>query len=98
MTPIILTEKVDLTAKETEKVREAQVHEGYLLIKQLLAARQAEALASYMDASVYDTENAKALADTSKAEARRFAAALEVLDLLEEPGQALYRIKLDQRR
>lgn len=94
----IIAEQVILTDKEAEKVRAAQLHEGYLIIKQVIAARQAEALASFLDASLYDTEAAKEKAVQAKTEAGRMHAALEVLDLLEQPGQPLYRIKLDQRR
>ena len=87
-----------LTDKERDHVRTVLSMPGYAILREMIAARQCEALTAYMEGSLYATDAAKDQATVSLQAAQRYGNALEVLDLLGNPEQEWFRIKLDQRR
>lgn len=93
-----IIEEIPLSQAEIDQIRTTLATAGYSLLREVIAAQVCKACLSYMDASLYDTDSAQDQVIISKAKARKFEHAMEVLDQIAGNMDEWARIKLDQRR
>lgn len=90
--------KVPIENEQQDKLRTLFASPGWLILREVLSAACVEAQVAYMDASLYQNENAIERADTAKAAAVRFNTTLDVLDEVQSNVDGWYRITIEQRR
>lgn len=96
--PSIIANRFPIADAEKDQLRTMFASPAWSTLREIVSARCVEAQAHYLDASMYETENASDAAATAKASAKRFNTTMDVLDEAEKNMDEWYRITLEQRR
>lgn len=94
----IETVRVPVEPTQQDNLRTLFASPGWLILREILSAHCVESQAAFLDASMYESENASDKATSAKDAAVRFNTALDVLDGIQGNVDEWFRIMIEQRR